>query len=577
MPGKDDIENIFDNTYGIEIEFGTHNCEMLSFTHIEVWNLYPDPEKYQSDEEKCKKNGWKIETDADYTLELVSPILQFYDQANARKYKTLLMRFLQQELKNGILITELTKKIKTFVETDFTYDPASGFWTFALNSPAVGLIPDFINKVDLIHDLAWFNWDEDSDLEKVLASKKILGSESGTDYRDNTLNSIVLTPSRKHGGLPSSQMNIPLSLDSYVKYDLKYKLSKAWDRLLEVNLSEEKGPVYRKKMKDKLVAAYPGLAGDPVWKAKYLNDDYLDAQVDSKTPIWHRYWLWLDTFTRCADLLSDEKLDSKRIANKYKQDIDKLIKNSEFLSLEQAKTEIQRFKLNFLEFPTAYYPLTYLSVQKLVSGALSEMSEEQQGIAQQKVMALNGDMDMEDILDAFPGKAFFQFHYALKDLTSLWFKSPLVEVIQTEKAGTEFCAAFKKFDPAVVADVITTVLEANLSLLGWYYGVAQANNQEFDYEWDDFLSYNMPSVTAFGAELLETCVQFHAYLNSNLIEPPYVLCTVAQLPPDEATFLQRIYPEKKGAIARWEGRWDTMKKPITQTNPPRYLIEHRNN
>jgi len=588
MSGKDEIENISNNTYGIEIEFATHDCEMLSFTHIEVWNLYPKPGDNGGDSEKCKKNGWKIETDADYTLELVSPILQFTNQKAAREYKKDLMAKLQELVQKGTLLVELIEQIEDLLVGDFQYDTVSGFWKYDKNSrKRVSVGSEFITAEDLIENegsnsLNWFNWDEDSNLEQVLAAKKILGVKK--EYWTNTLNSILLTPSRKHGGLPSSQMNLPLSLFLYERYVGKYKADKAWSRLLK---EEVEKPDYKKDMQKKLEEAYPGLADNSpssqVWKAKYLNDDYLDAQIDAKTPIWHRYWLWLNTFDGCARQLYYGDKNLQENANIYKGDIDSLIKNSKFLSLKEAQKKIKEKEIELLPKPlTVRNELTYLSIQKLVSGTLSEMSEEQQGIAQKRVMELNGDMDMDDILSAFPGKAFFHFHYALKDLTPLWFKSPLMDVIDREEDALTFCEWFKKLAPNDVAYVITTVLEANLSLLGWYYGVAKANNQPFDYDWDDFLSYNMPSVTAFGAELLKTCVEFNDYIKNYVAiggvpKVSKVIATIDQLPQDEVVFLKRNYGNK-GSIARWEGRWDTMKAPILiKYNFPRYLIEHRNN
>jgi hypothetical protein len=582
MPGKDDIENIFDNTYGIEIEFGTHNCEMLSFTHIEVWNLYPASEEYGSVEDR-KKIGWKIETDADYTLELVSPILQFDQQTTARKYKTMLMNFLQQTVQKGILLTELTKKIKNFVETGFKYDPTTGFWTYTGSKIIYAeLKSEFIGANDLHDSLDWFNWDEDSDLEQVLAAKQILASENGNDYWNNSLNSILLTPSRKHDGLPASQMNIPLSLAQYLIYNIEYKRKKSWERLLVTGNDSECEEI-REKMKLQLATAYPelaGIAGDPVWKGKYLNDEYLNKQIEDKMSIWHEYWLWLVTFGRSVDILlspTPNKLAADyyslvfgRIDSKKKCNLKNAVKVIETFAKEDNKA---------MEALISTNPLIYLTLQKLVSGTLGEMSEVQQGDAQKEIMKLKGYWNMEDVLDKppfedAPDKAFFPFHSVLKDLTSLWFKAPLIEAINSEKKGQEFCEWFKTLDPSNVSYVLTTVLKANLDLLKWYYGRVKDYEENIDWDWDDFLSENMPSVELFKAEFFKTCVQFHDYLIAP-VKPTDVLCTLEQLPQKDVIFLQRKYGEKH--IARWEGRWDTMKKPIPNTDPQRYLIEHRNN
>jgi hypothetical protein len=74
------------NTYGIEIEFGTHDNYALGFTHIEVCMIHPDDTKGDmtdsSSSSSSKSNSsynsstsiginnenddcWKIETDSD--------------------------------------------------------------------------------------------------------------------------------------------------------------------------------------------------------------------------------------------------------------------------------------------------------------------------------------------------------------------------------------------------------------------------------------------------------------------------------------------------------------------------------
>ena len=62
---KQVFDGLANGTYGIEVEFGTHDNQLLSFTHLEVVHLIPPV--------GLEEHGWKIETDADYTLELVSP------------------------------------------------------------------------------------------------------------------------------------------------------------------------------------------------------------------------------------------------------------------------------------------------------------------------------------------------------------------------------------------------------------------------------------------------------------------------------------------------------------------------
>ena len=118
------LENFDDNTYGIEIEFCTHSEEMLSFTHIEVCYLFVDG----SD----KKDGWKIETDSYYTFELVSPILHFKTQEEARDFRNSLMEFLELSVMNGISLGSLMKRLNLFVSDRFNF--VENVWTYPRQS-----------------------------------------------------------------------------------------------------------------------------------------------------------------------------------------------------------------------------------------------------------------------------------------------------------------------------------------------------------------------------------------------------------------------------------------------------------
>jgi hypothetical protein len=209
-------------------------------------------------------------------------------------------------------------------------------------------------------------------------------------------------------------------------------------------------------------------------------------------------------------------------------------------------------------------------------------------------MRLNGKMKMEQIMDAIPDNEFMQFHYALKDLTSLWFKGSLMDAIDAEKSISEkreadVKSALKKIidlGPVDLAAIIAETLTANIGLLGWYYGVRAANNQDLEYNWDEFRTYNMPGIPGFRASLEKSCAAFIQYLQAEAPDPT-ILSRYKQVKAlgIKIVFLQRIYKvgEVYYRIAPWEGRWDTIKPVIIPDpqpevkQPPRYLVEHRNN
>lgn len=590
------VENLLDNTYGIEVEFGTHDSQVLSFTHIEVCYLFP----FGSN----RNNGWKIETDADYTLEIVSPILKFPTQQTARNFRDDLMRFLEQQVRNGILLAELMRRIEIFVNTQFTF--AAGGWTFIPPPAPLQLTLEWISNADLDHDLSWENWDEDTDLERVLAAKRIIHAEAamgpvGADQRTaRRMQEVMVTASRKHGGLPSSQLNLPLELSGFAYYETRFKRDKAWERLLETETST---PQYIADKIRELAASYPNLvASSPAWAAKHLNDDYIESQVDEKTPAWHRYWLWLETFYVCAGHLANVNYAAMGPIDNYITTIDQIVDAPAYPSRVQAKAGLTVVKqTSTLMFAADYRnnltaALLYLMVHKLAGGALGELSETLQKEAQEKIMALDGDMSMDQVKDMIPDNQFMQFHYALKDLTSLWFKAPLVDVINAENnigprapAVAAMLQRIANLPADALAGMICRVLKAHQKLLGWYFAVSEANNQEFDYDWEEFCSYNMPSIPAFRAALKSGCTDLAAYLNAPGANMT-MLCTNQQLPQQYVLFLKRNYTAADNvpfmalngipaaSVAAWEGRWDTM-KPVILTDPlrPRYLLEHRNN
>lgn len=597
---KDYIERISNNTYGIEVEFGTHNSQVLSFTHITVSYIYPANGN--------REDGWKIETDADYTLELVSPILTFETVEGARAFRDRLMNALEQAVRPGITLGLLLQSFKQFLERNFII--LNGVWRY---SPLNRLLPpqqaapqqllplsiDWINAAELLNALTWENWDEDTDLEQVLATRSLLNAANqaspanANQLVQQQMEQVVLVPSRKHGGLPSSQLNLPLPLNGFVYYETYFKRNKAWDRLLETRINEDE---YTEKKRAEVAAVYPELATNEIWSAKYMNRDYMDSRVDEKIPIWHRYWLWLETFYISAGQLFLDRDGSLRNGLGYLEDVNTLTGANRYYTVRAARAAMNAIKENTTRELTGadfnnrleadFY---YLTVYKLSAGALSEMSETLQMQAQQKIMALEGDMDMDQIRSAIPNNQFMQFHYALKDLTSMWFKATLEDCFTAEaavdNATAELVGYFKNRLRGIggrnITATITNILTANLQLLGWYYGVCAANNQAFDYDWEEFCGYNMPSIAAFSGSV-ETSA--NALLANFEAPNAAVYSLLNQLPQQYVVFLKRFYvhdengfPGHTGHVAPWEGRWDTMKRPIAAAGTyPRYLVEHRN-
>lgn len=578
------------NTYGIEIEFGTHDSQALSFTHIEVCYLYPYGAQHDQ--------GWKIETDADYTLELVSPILQFEREREAVDFRDNLMRQLEMLVRTGIRLEDLMNRLNEFISVRFVF--GNGIWQYQNNAHPLNLGIRWIGSRDLANALIWENWDEDTDLERVLAFRRITieeiaqGEGAADLLTQARMKNVIVTKSRKHGGLPSSQLNLPMHLLNFTAYETGNKRNKAWDRLLETEITSAE---YIDGKLNELRQMYPQLAENPVWAAKYLNKDYIESQIDEKIPIWHRYWLWLETFyisAGCMTLGTDQR---NQFLREYPAWVNEITDSAYYYSVGEAKQILRnREIMNSNFFNLIRYDrdigadIIYLAVHKQTAGALSELSESLQKQAQEKIMTIRGEWSMEQIMNAIPDNQFMQFHFALKDLTSLWFKASLFETISTEERNPDqrdhvlrAKARLLQIGPEQITSIITTMLESNLKLLGWYFSVREANNQEFDYEWEEFCAYNMPSIPAFRNSLRASSQQ----LNDNLQNlNPTILATLNQLPQNNVIFLKRNYTNQENpaqqvpnaSVAKWEGRWDTMKAPIRFNDQLyTYLVEHRNN
>ena len=581
---KEELEGFSNLTFGIEIEFGTHDCHLLTMTHIEICEIYADPGTNTTDLAKAKKNSWKLETDSNFTLELVSPILYFTGQEQARGFKDELMGFIQEKIQSGILLSKLmtpapgADSLPNFIASKVKYDPTTDHWVPKLNTDTAqtpGVV--WIGRDQMLEDINWRNYDDDIDLERVLAMARQVNESPDDTYIRSVLNNTLMTPSRKHGGLPSSQMNVPLSLENYVRYDLVYKRYKAWSRLLMEYEGADRKVAYKDKTLNRILDVYPHLDQDESWHAKHDSMDYFDSYIDAKIPIWHRYWLWLETFTQATGILLED--DPNAALTEYKEQIGDLItpepENSGFADLpnfSEFQAELAAFYVKAKErerSPSAC--LTYITLQKLCSGSLAVLSEPNQAEAQQMVMLMDANMSFSAVSASVPHSEFMQFHYALKDLTPMWFKGALIDVLVAEDCLNDYKILLRKIAPNLVK-VIRHVFTANLQLLGWYHSLAAATNQPFPYDWAEWRAYNMPSLDTFSKQLGVGLQELSTALTKSTT-------WVARYTDDiEPEFLQRTYEidSTECKVAPWEGRWDTI-KPVIEGNPMRYLVEHRNN
>ena len=578
MGKQAELFDSIEKTFGIEVEFCTHDSEILSFTHIEPCTII-----HQEQE-------WKIETDADYTLELVSPILMFEDHKKANEFKTSLMATLDTIVRSKPTLGECVKKISEFLgnQKQIKYLSSDQEQKEKLNKKSEVSIK-YIQKKELIKELDYHNWDSDTNLERVIAQKREIDID--TSFNDEKvaeyLKSIILSPSKKHGGLPSSQLNHPMSLRTYVWYSAFIKETRAWIRVL-ASSKENFQSDWREKKRESIKKQYGHLTD--TWKKRYLNDDYMDQRQDEKIPIWHRYWFWLVSI-REITYKHQFKIAKKPLGNNYFQKVKDIVKqiplshplpdNSDQVWEEEeykklldtiykyetgifVNEEASPIEENLSNLPQHLYSAMYVTIHKLVSGALGVLSESEQSKLQKIIFDMQGELDDEDVLKScVANPEFLQFHYALKDLTPLWFKGALGDVLRS--FSQEDIKQIQTFLTDLKSEDVEEILNNNLKFLGRIYVVNEYFNHGNAYDWDEFKEDLLPSVSGFVRQFAKGQQQLVNVLKNQEIR--YYTYEALAKKTQNNKFLDR---EK---VPAWEGRWDTIKPPMKSE----FLVEHRNN
>lgn len=597
----------FKDTFGIEIEFCTHDSELLNFTHIEVCTF-----EEQDDGRDLTEREWKIETDADYTLELVSPILYFENQKQANKFKIALMGELDRIVRSKptldvcieqiiTFLTEIDKKLGEKFKNRFNFLPVK-----------------YIKKNILIEEINSHNWDTGINLERAIAIKQRIKKNQNFDVKEQLFKNVILSPSKKHGGLPSSQLNHLMELRSYVWYCVNIKESRAWYRLLSAYQDDflEK---WRKKKRSLIKLQYKHL--NTTWQERYLNDDYLERRQNENIPIWHRYWFWLVSIRQIAFRATTTTTTTEKHDSLAFDSIKKIVMAEgimehpidprRYQEIQSIKIDLSKLKntVDTLEIGlkidapdkpivnekiivrtnlfTPIFSVMYVTIHKLISGALGVLSESEQLKYQAMNMDMKGEISNENVLKSCVNNSeFLDFHYALKDLTPLWFKGALGDVLlklQNEKED-DFKLLIKALQE-LNSDDVEKILNDNLNFLGRIYTLNEYFHHDNPYNWDEFKAELMPSVSGFVRQFEKGRKELVDVLFNDNIES-YTYEKLRTKTSDK--FLDRTN------VPPWEGRWDTIKPPIEAKKPTRkgkmkgkevnkegreirFLIEHRNN
>ncbi len=514
-------EEIPDNTYGFEVEFCSHDNSVFVFTHVEVLTF-----EFGLDGEEGTKI-WKIETDSGNVLEMVTDILVFDTVDHAYAAKAALAHF-------------LSESIDSAPADKITYDFEEWIGELLATGELNNLIHQIYNRdvtsLDINHrtwqevgaELTVENVDDGINIRAALGRYHRNPGDQWLPYVNRT---IVSHSEKDWKDGFSSQMNMPMSLEGYYLYLISRKIPKSQARMDSILRHPEQDGV---------------------------EDDKLRRNVAT--------WFWRHI------LFDVSKMMMQEIYGKRKSEVEQLVADA-------CNGTIGIPELKQLS-------LVYILIEKLLTGALGSLSEEYQlrlqEIAWEKfstaAMESTGTNDYAITLLNYGIETvdWVEYHSSMKDLTGLWFKAALRDVLGAEERTPGQADMVDQFRNVAGAFIGTQQAADIWKNLFEHYIHFVENNRYLDRLWQVRSGYydemNIPSLTQLLQAIQNVSGNAATMLGRTQVG--------FQLPPaDQREFLG--YPHT-GQV--WEGRYDTMVAaiPVTEgdSDDPawyKYLIEHRFN
>jgi hypothetical protein len=543
--GGEDIPN---NTYGFEIEFCTHDSSVFTFTHVDalqcgfaplgltplqVEALVTGTGEALSTIPQPNSPAWKIESDSGNVLELVTPPLHFPSVSDAQVFRTELAGILRARFQDAPLPEDQGRPIKAFL---------LGEWLGRVREPLQTLMKKSLPNAGLLQFHArvapWVEVGRQLNQENVddginIPAARMRHALNQHDW-DNYVGSTVLSRSEKDWGAGySSQLNMPMSLAGYFLY-ARQKYEKSWRRF----------------------RALESWFGDP--DGAHAAAESSDTALRKNVTTW--FWrsiLWsaLDAYVR-------------------------LLKPGS-TGVDWTPTNVQSWDIQMV----TRLAFLYLMGSKILTGAMGSLSEPDQLKMQEyawfsnstAVMATDGPAEERVLREAMSKflnaplelkRDWLEYHSAMKDLTGLWFKASLFDVILCEN-----------MNPLFLTGVGEMLRQPNQSvwpaIIHRYLRFVKSDN------WNRAMDKVRPGYVDDLEELDEASLI--TAIQRVEIDLGKALCDVdgwkkLAMNPDRATRKFLHYAE----APPWEGRYDTMYKPIAPNpqklgDPWTYLVEHRFN
>lgn len=540
-------------SYGFEIEFCSHDNTMLRYTHVTL------AKTTITGHGVLHHVPLSLETDSSDVLELVTPPLIFATSAGAKRFKDRLANFIVTSVDNAISLEDwLTARwhndeggVLRFIRLEYFANRNHGEddeanhlagddnWVFAYDHPNIAAIKAEINvnNIDDGINVAAAQYWQGRDAYNLAAVKSnTILSPSMKDYAEDQDRNV----------LPgfSTQTSLPMTAAAYVNYILASKYTKAKTRL--------------------------GVILDN----SIVNDDRFIGLKWSKVDRWLGSWFWhgvtvlawervalawnkttgLDntvngniTALRDALNIEDDRVNTKLNA-------DALVTVTNFADLDHPQ-----------EFTANQRTISFIAIQKIISGALGGLSERAQLAAQQDAHDHHISSRLEPLewVRQDNDDVWKEYHSSLKDLNGIWFKGWLKDVAQ------QMAAESVALSPHLA--VLNTPMWK--AILRQHYLLLDEVCDRHNYK-------TSPSLIHLSNEQLDTLAEA---LNTVTGATRAMLLTANNddfnNPP--AYEGDHEFLEYSNDI-RWEGRKDTLIRPIAGTvTLPRptaaFLVEHRNN
>ncbi len=535
-----------ENTYGFEIEFCTHDNTILRYTHIEIAEVRLVGDAF----EDGNTIPLKLETDSGDVLELVTPPIIFKTVNDAAKFRKDLAEYLKSSVKETQTFSEwwdkwggntLINQINTIytqiqsqkLRTDqwIKADP-QGWNKKSFKSIYNGLS---INNIDDGINIAAANKRK----FQIQRSRNLNAPDVETDWQTE-LNKTILSASSKDWPTGySTQTSFPMEAKEYVNYVISHKLLKSNANLIRL---------------------------EELLQQNQVNDIDKTLQWD-KVERWATTWFWggviidlfsvfiqNNSFKSLTDFKNRDRLKwSKKLGQCNEQMLAQLIQNDWLVS-------------------------RFIIAQKTLTGALGQLSEPPQLQKQHAAYQENNTAAMEQrdfVRQPTDGKDYYwcEYHSGLKDLLGVWFKGHLADVLEL-LITVQTRELLNLHTPTL--DQLTEIYTNRLN---------QVTKQLEKFK-------RMPSMSEFTFiqedGMLEDLVRAHL----KVIEATANFVKGGSEKWGQAKRDQDFLAYSSGDTL-WEGRKDTMIKPIKHQKPKDkddmetdddqyktetfFLVEHRNN